>query len=225
MIKKIYDADKTDFVGHHEKPICSQLIYEFRISDTLLNTTLKSVKKLDYVKNHNNLRSHNGFLFRENEFLDLKNFCLEKISSVYQKYYDSGKIQITQSWANKSDKGQWHHPHYHSNSLISMILHLTDSDAYTWFSVKNIWYEPFPLLNIDVLGLDKDSISKTHIIHKEKSTAGKLMIFPSVLYHSVDENNSVEPRYSISCNTFIEGDLGDVLRLTYVNIPNIHEKT
>ena len=220
MIKKIYDADKTDFVGHHEKPICSQLIYEFRISDTLLNTTLKSVKKLDYVKNHNNLRSHNGFLFKENEFLDLKNFCLEKISSVYQKYYDSGKIQITQSWANKSDKGQWHHPHRHPNSLISMILYLTDSDACTWFSVKNIWYEPFSFLNIE-LPEPPPSELKTFVIHKEKTTAGKLVIFPSVLYHSVDENNSIDTRYSISCNTFIEGDLGNVFDLTYVDIPRV----
>ena len=208
-----------------KKSICGHSIYEYKISDVLLNTTLKNVKKLDFGTDLNKYTSNNRFIFENQEFLELKNFCLEKISSIYQKYYDLGKIQITQSWANKSDKGQWHHPHYHSNSLISMILHLTDSDAYTWFSVKNIWYEPFSLLNIDVLGLDKDSISKTHIIHKEKSTAGKLMIFPSVLYHSVDENNSVEPRYSISCNTFIEGDLGDVLRLTYVNIPNIHEKT
>ena len=220
MIKKIYDADKTDFVGHHEKPICSQLIYEFRISDTLLNTTLKSVKKLDYVKNHNNLRSHNGFLFKENEFLDLKNFCLEKISSVYQKYYDSGKIQITQSWANKSDKGQWHHPHRHPNSLISMILYLTDSDACTWFSVKNIWYEPFSFLNIE-LPEPPPSELKTFVIHKEKTTAGKLMIFPSVLYHSVDENNSIDTRYTISCNTFIEGDLGNVFDSTYVDIPRV----
>ena len=220
MIKKIYDADKTDFVGHHEKPICSQLIYEFRISDTLLNTTLKSVKKLDYLKNHNNLRSHNGFLFKENEFLDLKNFCLEKISSVYQKYYDSGKIQITQSWANKSDKGQWHHPHRHPNSLISMILYLTDSDACTWFSVKNIWYEPFSFLNIE-LPEPPPSELKTFVIHKEKTTAGKLVIFPSVLYHSVDENNSIDTRYSISCNTFIEGDLGNVFDLTYVDIPRV----
>ena len=220
MIKKIYDADKTDFVGHHEKPICSQLIYEFRISDTLLNTTLKSVKKLDYVKNHNNLRSHNGFLFRENEFLDLKNFCLEKISSVYQKYYDSGKIQITQSWANKSDKGQWHHPHRHPNSLISMILYLTDSDACTWFSVKNIWYEPFSFLNIE-LPEPPPSELKTFVIHKEKTTAGKLVIFPSVLYHSVDENNSIDTRYTISCNTFIEGDLGNVFDSTYVDIPRV----
>lgn len=220
MIKKIYDADKTDFVGHHEKPICSQLIYEFRISDTLLNTTLKSVKKLDYVKNHNNLRSHNGFLFKENEFFDLKNFCLEKISSVYQKYYDSGKIQITQSWANKSDKGQWHHPHCHPNSLISMILYLTDSDACTWFSVKNIWYEPFSFLNIE-LPEPPPSELKTFVIHKEKTTAGKLMIFPSVLYHSVDENNSIDTRYTISCNTFIEGDLGNVFDSTYVDIPRV----
>tara|TARA_B100002019_G_scaffold285458_1_gene294449 strand:+ start:204 stop:866 length:663 start_codon:yes stop_codon:yes gene_type:complete len=220
MIKKIYDADETDFVGHHEKPICSQLIYEFRISDTLLNTTLKSVKKLDYVKNHNNLRSHNGFLFKENEFLDLKNFCLEKISSVYQKYYDSGKIQITQSWANKSDKGQWHHPHRHPNSLISMILYLTDSDACTWFSVKNIWYEPFSFLNIE-LPEPPPSELKTFVIHKEKTTAGKLVIFPSVLYHSVDENNSIDTRYTISCNTFIEGDLGNVFDSTYVDIPRV----
>ena len=219
MIKKIHDVDKTDFVENHEKPICSQLIYEFRIPDTLLDTTLKNVKKLDYVINDCNLRSNNGFLFKENDFLDLKNFSLEKISSVYQKYYDSGKIQITQSWANKSDRGQWHHLHYHPNSLISMILHLTDSDAYTWFSVQNIWYEPFSFLNIQLP--KPPSESKTVVIHKEKTTAGKMLIFPSVLFHSVDENNSVDPRYTISCNTFIEGELGNVFESTYVNLPRV----
>ena len=219
MIKKIHDVDKTDFVENHEKPICSQLIYEFRIPDTLLDTTLKNVKKLDFEVNHDNLSSKNKYIFKNHEFLELKNFCLEKISSIYQKYYVSGKIQITQSWANKSDRGQWHHPHYHPNSLISMVLYLTDSDAYTWFSVKNIWYETCSSLNI--LLLEKPSELKTHIIHKEKTTAGKLMIFPSVLYHSVGENNSVDTRYSISCNSFIEGDLGNVLDANYVNIPRV----
>ena len=224
MIKKIYDADETDFVGHHEKPICSQLIYEFRISDTLLNTTLKSVKKLDYVKNHNNLRSHNGFLFKENEFLDLKNFCLEKISSVYQKYYDSGKIQITQSWATKSGTRQCHHPHCHPNSIMSSILYLTDSDACTWFSVKDSWYDPFSFLNVDLLGLGvmgEYAETKIHVIHKEKSIAGKMILFPSMFHHSVSENNSVDTRYTINCNTFIEGDFGDVFNVTHVNIPRV----
>jgi len=41
------------------------------------------------------------------------------------------------------------------------------------------------------------------------------------LYHSVDENNSIDTRYTISCNTFIEGDLGNVFDSTYVDIPRV----
>ena len=218
-MKKIFTKDKEEYIVTHEKPICNQLIYEFKISDSLLNTTLKNVKKLDFENDGKKSTTKNMFLFKEHEFSELKNFCLEKINSVYQKYYDSGKIQITLSWANKSDRGQWHHAHYHPNSLISMILYLTDSDAYTWFTVKNIWYEPFSFLNIELP--NPPSEKKPYLIHKEKSTAGKLILFPSVLWHSVDENNSVDPRYTISCNTFIEGDLGNVMRATYVDIPRV----
>ena len=47
---------------------------------------------------------------------------------------------------------------------------------------------------------------------------GRLLIFPSGLMHGTDRSNDNEPRYSMSFNTFIQGELGDVPSLDYVSI-------
>jgi uncharacterized protein (TIGR02466 family) len=109
-------------------------------------------------------------------------------------------------WGNRSEFQQWHHPHVHHNSLISGIFYLVNSDSCTWFSVENIWD-----LWSNSLGLkpyfDRENFSR--VIHKEKTIRGNLLIFPSYLYHSVDENTNVDyDRYTISFNTFPCGKIG-----------------
>ena len=51
-----------------------------------------------------------------------------------------------------------------------------------------------------------------------QSECGKLLIFPSTLLHGTDRMINDEPRYSMSFNTFIEGEIGDVPSLDYVSI-------
>ena len=53
-----------------------------------------------------------------------------------------------------------------------------------------------------------------------QSECGKLLIFPSTLLHGTDAHTTTEDRYSMSFNTFIQGELGDVSSLDYVSINN-----
>ena len=39
---------------------------------------------------------------------------------------------------------------------------------------------------------------------------GRLVLFPSSLYHGVVKSDSVLPRFSMSFNTFIDGTIGEV---------------
>lgn len=99
-------------------------------------------------------------------------------------------------------------PTYPSNSIISGIFYVTNSNANTWFSTPNIW-TTFNGENYDNLKLNYD-ISKNRIIHKQQTIRGDLIIFPSSLYHSVDEHLIAEQdRYSMSFNTFPSGKIGN----------------
>ena len=56
------------------------------------------------------------------------------------------------------------------------------------------------------------------VIHKEPTKSGHLLIFPSHLIHSVDENLSEHSRYSVSFNSFFSGQVGDDNSLSKVVI-------
>jgi uncharacterized protein (TIGR02466 family) len=122
----------------------------------------------------------------------------------------ASEFKIVLSWVNKSPKGRWHHGHRHPNSWISGLFYLTDSGASTWLSRPSIWCDEA----INTLILPKDS---HHIIYQNPSTAGKLILFPSTLWHSVNEHDKDEPRQTLSFNAIPWGLVGDSDTLGWYN--------
>lgn len=185
-----------------------QTFFRFKCDRKILKETLECLKNEEWVSNSTNSKTLSDRLDKNTNYKKIFNWinkCLDDVKDELDLKCD--KVRVVQSWANKAENGQWHFPHIHPNSYMSGILYLNDSDANTWFSVKNMWsyfngdyYE-----NLKII-YDQD---KMRVIHKQKSVSGDLIIFPSNICHSVDEHKSEEPRYSISFNAFPCGKIGE----------------
>ena len=186
--------------------VCPQQILSFNAPQEL--NVLQHVVNEEWQRNDSNYYSVDTFLHKRDEYKDLCRWFIECLQQVrgYKRYMFNGKFIITQCWANKTTTGGSHHVHNHPNSILSGIFYLTDSTP-TRFTAPLTWDVPL------IQTLNDEQTTST--IQPE---CGKLLIFPSTLLHGTDRMINDEPRYSMSFNTFIEGEIGDELGLDYVSI-------
>lgn len=115
--------------------------------------------------------------------------------------------EITTSWVNKSEPGNYHTNHWHSNSLVSGVYYIKTnpkSGAICFNKERshhNLWGDT---LCID---FDRDTDYSTKAIGFYPE-AGDILLFPSILNHSVLINESNEDRYSLAFNVFPRGIIG-----------------
>ena len=118
-------------------------------------------------------------------------------------------LAITQSWVNRSGKGESHHGHMHPNSIISGV----------WYPIIDETLPPIQFQRRDppqiMLQSDKfnNINSETYFLPLK---AGELILFPSNLRHSVPANKYDKERVSLSFNTWPKGSMGSIDRLTYL---------
>lgn len=207
-----------------KKHVLPSEFYTFQFENSeVLNNIKELVKKLPYVPNQKNCYCPLPLNDSEDNNLKLLNSwfedCVEYVRQDQELPFD--KIVITQMWANKAEVNEWHQAHFHANSYLSAVFYLTDSEnGLTWFSRENEWYDFFLL---------KDGFSapanKKEFVYKEKPRAGKLIIFPSNVLHSVEQNMDLtSPRYTIAFNSFPEGVFEKGGKLRYLNLKVIPKK-
>jgi uncharacterized protein (TIGR02466 family) len=203
--------------------ILPQYIYSFQAPPKLVTKTLHLLRDEEYVKNEHNLHTH--VLHERKEYNKLKgwfNQCLRECLDDLKTIQFISDIKVCLMWGNKSEYCDWHHTHSHPQSILSGILYLTDNDSRTWFSIRNIWTnfsynteEQWPR-NFPSIFAGKGTKNSNDVIHKEPTKSGHLLIFPSHLMHSVDENMSQNTRYSVSFNSFFSGQVGNENSLSKV---------
>jgi len=117
------------------------------------------------------------------------------------------EFYVTNSWINIHKRGQAAGAHVHHNSLISGVLYLKVNDASgdLVFHRSEPSLVPFP----PALDLDIESFN----IYNCKSWGYKpktndICLFPSVLNHSTDVNQSNEDRWCLAFNVFARGKIG-----------------
>ncbi len=117
------------------------------------------------------------------------------------------EFYITDSWVNIYRRGQAAGPHVHNNSLISGVLYLKvpENGGDIVFHRPVLSLVPFP----PALDLDMDAFN----IYNCKSwgytpKTNDVCLFPSVVTHSVDPNESSEDRWCLAFNVFVRGDIG-----------------
>ena len=159
---------------------------------------------------HYNRQSEDTFVLDRPELANVRAFIEAKLHEFVTKIYSStDKLVITQSWLNKSKKGESHHEHVHPNSMVS-----------------GVWYpqihEQLPPIQFRSKG-QRDVALQTEKYNTFNSATfmlpmkkGELILFPSNLSHSVPANQSDEERISLSFNTWPKGNMGDIKSLTYL---------
>jgi len=176
------------------------------------------LKKDVYFNIGGNSTSTDSYVLENEKLKSLKNYienCINEYAYDIFKINRDTKFEITQSWINFNGKGQAHHSHKHSNSVISGVFyidgdedcpitfHREDSRAYFGGNYE-YEIEEYNVLN-----------SRTWTMPNKKN---HLILFPSTISHSVNPNNSDKERVSLSFNTFIKGYVGTKKRLTELKL-------
>lgn len=115
--------------------------------------------------------------------------------------------EISTSWVNQNSKGDFHDSHYHTNSMVSGVLYLRvpDETSSIFFhrdkGHENLWstllieFEKDNEYNAPSIGLCPNDFD--------------ILIFPSILAHSVTTNMNDIDRFSLAFNVWPRGTIGE----------------
>ena len=200
--------------------ILPQQIFKFKCDKDLLKSTLTILQKEKIkpykVEAWKVKQTHNTRLNKDENYKDIHICVRDCLNQVKEKLkLRCERIEITSSWGNVADVNQWHWTHSHPNSFMSAILYLTDSNAHTLFSMDNFLTGSetnlvYPSNTSNIIKLKNELDEDNLVIHKQPTIAGDLIIFPSTLFHSVDQHTVKDAkRYSLSFNAFPCGLIGN----------------
>ena len=168
-----------------------------------------NVKNFNFqkMKSKNALITSDKNVLNNNCFDNLKKELQSHINNyVYNvlKVKDNLKFQIINSWINIHKPGQSSGIHSHSNSLLSGVFYFNDEE-----DIGGIRFYPnnFNLFykSISINYKENNYINAEYISYKNKK--GTVLLFPSHVDHSVEENKSNVDRYSLAFNIFVKGKL------------------
>jgi len=186
----------------------------FDFGSKLTDLELKFITEQETRNNDGNTTSINNNLFESAELAEVARFCEESLQQYFKEVYapkHDVTPYITQSWANYTKKGQWHHKHGHPNSFISGVFYVqAQKDIDKIYFYKNGYQQiKLPTDNYNLYNSDSWWLGVE---------TGQLILFPSHLTHMVQTVQTDETRISISFNTFLKGYIGNDLELTGLHL-------
>ena len=155
-------------------------------------------------------RTKDTFLLDRPQLTKVREFIEFMLSKYMNEIYGSStKLRITQCWANRTSKGQNEPAHYHTNSIVSGVWYPKFSSDHP----SICFHKEIINKSIEFVSKDNKFISNSNYLTPE---VGDIILFPSNLTHSVEQNRSDEERISLSFNTWLEGSMGSVSNLSYI---------
>lgn len=161
------------------------------------------ITETEWKKNTGNLRSANSYVLDLPAFANLKTFVLEVLDTYLQQVVQPQQdihIALTQSWLNKTEKGQFHHSHFHPNSFLSGVFYLETHDDSIVFSQQE--RKLFSLPPREITNLNAENFTY-------KPSTGEVLIFPSYFWHRVETKQTEGSRISLAFNALVHGKIGD----------------
>lgn len=193
-------------------------LYSFTLPDEVFRSLL------DHI---NNIKDHQFYQHVSNSSYDLTDeistdtveWINDQLELLKLKIYPDldAKLVLTQIWVNKNATLQYHHYHTHPASIVSGIIYLNDNfvGGETIFYENDKWYEVhnnnyfFPL---------SKKLTQFEVKSQVKPKKGTMLLFPSGYKHSVTPVKSGDVRFTISFNTFLEGNIGDKEGRYFLNL-------
>lgn len=172
----------------------------FRTPIDLSNLDLSKVK---WARNYNNWISENQDVLDQPDFQNLREQVYGGLSEYFYGIMNARnnvEIYITESWFNKTEKGQSHHRHWHPNSLVSGIVYIASegTSGSTRFITSQFDTIEYNISESNIYN------SRSWSIVPEVNT---MMLFPSNVEHLVEEYLGDSPRITLSFNTFVKGNI------------------
>jgi uncharacterized protein (TIGR02466 family) len=185
-----------------------------KLGRDLTEEELLFIKEQVRHPNEGNTTSDNRKILKSVEMTEIREFIedamLDYFKSVYAPKFDVTPY-ITQSWANFTEPGQYHHKHSHPNSIISGVFYpQADRETDKIYFYKD-GYERIKLTAGEYNPYNSES-------WWYETGAGDLIIFPSSLTHMVQTKQGDGTRISISFNTFLKGYIGSDENLTGLHL-------
>ena len=175
------------------------------------------ISELALADNLGNLMSLNDKILESMEMSSLKSFITEQLN-IYTKRIlrirEENEIYITQSWANTAGINQFHPRHIHPNSIISGVLFITGEEGDGLPPLR--FHRGNNLIPLELQYEEPNDFNGG--CHWFTPIRGRLLLFPSLIEHDVQENKTSKERVTISFNTFVRGELGNKAQLTQVQI-------
>jgi uncharacterized protein (TIGR02466 family) len=179
----------------------------------------KAIELIDLGSNVSDMASDGAYTNEQNLldkvlFRDVKEeilaTCLE-FARAYSHKVD--KLHICNSWGNIIGLGQSIRFQRHVNSYISGSFYLTEGSAFTFhnFAGENLF-----TMMPEVVTDDNFRGQKAFVINPKP---GRLILFPSGLYHSVLNSEQATKRYSVAFNTIPLGKVGTPTNLVNLATP------
>lgn len=177
--------------------------------------------------NTGNITTKDVLVLENPKLAGLKKLVEEALQDYLVQVYnpinpDKIRLVVTQSWLNFTDKTQYHHKHYHHNSIISGCLYINankDSDCIMF--TKRATGEPW-----QIQALEQNYFNCNEFTVPVET--GDIVLFPSNLIHSVPQTNHEHTRISLAFNSFWDGELGfvkgaiDGINFLRVHTPSQH---
>ena len=149
------------------------------------NEEMEYIKTQTVISNKHNYVSEKTYILNHEKMKNIKTFIEKGI-----KYYTEQilcpsnkdvELYITESWSNYTTKGQSHHRHNHSNSIISGVLYIDvdkDNDKIHFYN------KSYDRIEIPVDDNKFNNYNSTAWWLPVEN--GKLILFNSSLEHSVE---------------------------------------
>ena len=182
----------------------------YELDKPVTEKELQFIKDLETRTNEGNTTSVDNYLLKSKEMKRISAFIDKSVQDYFQEVYapkHKVKPYVTQSWANYTNKGQFHHKHAHPNSFISGVFYVAADPA----KDRIYFYKD---------GYQQIKVTTENWNHWNSESwwfevgTGKVVLFPSNLTHMVETVQTEDTRISIAFNTFLEGVIGDSQKLT-----------
>ena len=166
--------------------------------------------------NVTNLRSADTHVLDAPEMQSLRSEVQDRINEFAWKVFSADprfEFFITQSWLNYTKPGQSHHRHMHTNSLVSGVLYINVASE-----IDSICFHRQSASQIQIL-VSSDQLSPYNTpVVSYAVDVGDLILFPSNVIHSVEQETGNHTRISLAFNAFVRGELGSEERLNKLKI-------
>ena len=194
-------------IKYDVEPLFVEPIFRANIGHAISTAQEEFIKTQKMINNKSNLISEELYLLDRPELKSIKAAVDEALAIYAQAVMGiSQQLYVTQSWSLINHKGAGMHGHSHSNSLVSGALYFTDLPEPIAGMIfdRHTTYQQLQLRPMDThQSLYNAPLNR--IVPKK----GELVMFSSRLQHFVEPNMADEPRYSVSFNSFIRGELGE----------------